>query len=180
MSPWGVKGLDHTYCALTYKSSSQEKGPKSHYLWGPMGFAFTSPSGQWQTKKQLLNRCMSYFPRLSTERTDKNAHFPVFPQKGFDYIIYQLLRESLASNKPTSRCRLGSSPEPEKASGYCPQLLSLVHSNNENQHQLGRRQSTHLALQLLWQPTKGQTLKSCSSDNWWRLHSESHKMDSNK
>lgn len=89
-------------------------------------------------KEAVIKQVHKLSSQAQHRKFRQKCPFLSFPWKRFDCIIYQLLPENLASNKPTSRCWLESSPELERASSLFPHLLTLVHSNSENQHQLER------------------------------------------
>lgn len=111
-------------------------------------------------------------PQGSVQRMQAKIPIPVFTQKGYDYILHQLLPEVLAYNQPACGNWLRSSQKPDWSGEHIPCCLPAAHSNKKNKTSFQllpeRSWSTHLPLQLLQLPPK-LTSKSPNSGIWCGL-----------
>lgn len=113
-----ARSLVRTYSTPAFKAATQLIGPQLTCLLQPVGSAFLNLAGLQQTMKQLLNRWLQeHSPQLFPEcrQIRQKRPSPSFSQEGFNVCFTRVLPKDPASNWPASRCCLGSSLKPERA-----------------------------------------------------------------
>lgn len=98
-SPWGVKSLDPTFSAQTFKIPIWGMGPKKYSALKAKEACIHKTHKTIANKGAIVNGLpVANPPELSSEGAGKTAHLPVIPWKGSISTLWKLLLKSQDSN----------------------------------------------------------------------------------